>query len=485
VTGKLRLAGASFRIGTLVLPFVFQVEPTQADPLPVFITFLAVFALLVLIIGLKWHPFIALVIVAIGTGLALGMGPAGTMAAVSGGVGETLGGLAIILGLGAVLGGVVAETGAAKVITDKLVAGREGMSILWGLCAVGFLIGIPLFYTVAFVMMAPIIISAAEKAKLPLAMVAVAAVVSLSVTHGFLPPHPAPMLISATYGADVGKVLLYGIILGVPAVILAGPLLARTLRKMPHTKGALTIRETSLPDQLPSFGTSVLCALLPVLLLGAGTLVQSILTEAGNEPVGPAPDVVSQGFFAELVASGLLTDATIALLIGVLAAMFVLGRQTRTPVAHLMARVGKQLAPMAAVLLIIAAGGAFKQVLVDSGTSDYIVDSLRGFDANPIFIAWIIAAALRITLGSATVAAITAAGIALPLAQSGDASPELLVLATGAGSLTCSHVNDTGFWLFKEYFGLTVPQTLRSWTVMETVISLVGLVGCLGLSYVV
>jgi len=162
--------------------------------------------------------------------------------------------------------------------------------------------------------------------------------------------------------------------------------------------------------------------------------------------------------------------------------MFVLGWQSDTPVPKLMSRVGKQLAPMAAVLLIIAAGGAFKQVLVDSGTSDYIVEALKGFNASPIFIAWLIAAALRVTLGSATVAAITAAGIALPLlTQYPDTSPELLVLATGAGSLTCSHVNDTGFWLFKEYFGLTVPQTLRSWTVMETVVSLVGLAGCLGL----
>lgn len=451
--------------------------------MPLLITLLAVLALLALIIGLKWHPFISLVLVAIGAGLALGMGPEGTMTAVSKGVGGTLGGLAIILGLGAVLGGVVAETGAAKVITDKLVAGREGMSILWGLCLVGFLIGIPLFYTVAFVMMAPIIISAAEKAKLPLAMVAVATVVSLSVTHGFLPPHPAPMLISNTYGADVGKVLLYGIILGIPSVILAGPLLARTMKNMPHTKGALTFKESNLPDKLPSFGAAVFCALLPVLLLAAGTLVQGLV--GGAEKVGSSSEAVNQGFFTELVQSGLLTDATIALLIGVLVAMFVLGGQSGTPVPKLMSRVGKQLAPMAAVLLIIAAGGAFKQVLVDSGTSNYIVDALQGTNASPILIAWMIAAALRITLGSATVAAITAAGIVLPLAQSGAASPELLVLATGAGSLTCSHVNDTGFWLFKEYFGLTVPQTLRSWTVMETVVSLVGLVGCLGLSYVV
>ena len=210
----------------------------------------------------------------------------------------------------------------------------------------------------------------------------------------------------------------------------------------------------------------------------------------GKSEAGPLD--FSEGFFEgsytwffEGGGWTLMTDATVALLIGVVVAMWILGRQTGQSIPNLMARIGKQLAPMAAVLLIIAAGGAFKQVLVDSGTSQYIVDSLQGLNANPIVIAWLIAAALRVTLGSATVAAITAAGIVLPLAQSGVASPELLVLATGAGSLTCSHVNDTGFWLFKEYFGLTVPQTLRSWTVMETVVSVIGLVGCLGLSVVV
>ncbi|MEO0733396.1 MAG: gluconate:H+ symporter [Bacteroidota bacterium] len=438
--------------------------------MPLLITFGAVLILLLLIVLLKWHPFIALLLVAIGAGLCLGMGPEGTVAAIKDGVGGTLGGLAMILGLGATLGGIIAETGAAQVITDRLVAGRTGMSVLWGLCLVGFLVGIPLFYSVAFVMMAPIIFSASRKTGLPLAMVAVATVASLSVTHGFLPPHPAPVIISDTYGADLGKVLLYGILLGIPSVILAGPLLARTLRKMPQTEGALVFEGAAVPEVLPSFGTSLFCALLPVFLLGGGALVQSLL--------GTDMEVGSAWL-------GLLTDATLALLVGVVVAMVLLGRQTGQSFSYLMGRVGKWLAPMAAVLLIIAGGGAFKQVLVDSGTSEYIVEVLRGFNAHPIFIAWLIAAALRVTLGSATVAAITAAGIALPLAQGGAASPELLVLATGAGSLTCSHVNDTGFWLFKEYFGLTVPQTLRSWTVMETVVSVIGLVGCLGLSAVI
>ena len=436
--------------------------------MPLLITFLAVVALLTLIVLLKWHPFIALVLVAIGAGLGLGMTAEATITSVTSGVGGTLGDLALILGLGAALGGVVAETGAAQVITDKLLGRHRGSSVVWGLCLVGFLIGIPLFYSVAFVMMAPIIFATAKKTGLPLAMVAVASVASLSVTHGFLPPHPAPVLIAGTFGADLGKTLLYGLILAVPSVVIAGPLFAQTLRGMPQTTGAAVLDDAETPTHLPSFTTSVLCALLPVLLL-AGIAVLRSVSDLG----AVVPWLLLVG------------DATVALLIGVIVAMVVLGRQTGQSVGHLMGRIGTQLAPMAAVLLIIAGGGAFKQVLVDSGTSDYIVATLEGFNAHPLLIAWLIAAALRITLGSATVAAITAAGIVLPLASGGGVVPELLVLAVGAGSLTCSHVNDTGFWLFKEYFGLTVTQTLRSWTVMETVVSVIGLVGCLGLSLVV
>ena len=430
--------------------------------MPLLVTLLAVLALLGLIIGLRWHPFVALILVAVATGLALGMGGGGTLAAITKGVGGTLGGLALLLGLGAVLGGTVAETGAAHVITERIVGARRGTAVLWGLCLVGFLIGIPLFYTVAFVMMAPIIFATAKKTGLPLAMLAVAAVASLSVTHGFLPPHPAPVIIADTFGADLGRTLLFGLLLAVPAVVVAGPLFARTLGGGGGAAGALSFDRVALPDRLPTLGASLLAALLPVLLLAGVALLRGLGWVGEDE-----------------FLTGLIGDATVALLIGVLFAIFLLGRQTATPVAELMGRVGDQLAPMAAVLLIIAGGGAFKQVLVDSGTSAYIVDVLRGFDAHPLFIAWVIAAALRVTLGSATVAAVTAAGIALPLASGGGVRPELLVLATGAGSLTCSHVNDTGFWLFKEYFGLTVGQTLRSWTVMETIVSVVGLLGCL------
>ncbi|PPK88683.1 gluconate permease GntT [Neolewinella xylanilytica] len=429
--------------------------------MPIIITLLAVVGLLVLIVFLKWHPFIALILVAIAAGLLLGMPAADALTSVTAGVGDTLGGLALILGLGAALGGVIAETGAAQEITDRLVGSQRGYSVVWGLCLVGFLIGIPLFYSVGFVMMAPIIFATAKKTGLPLAMVAVASVASLSVTHGFLPPHPAPVLIADTYGADLGKTLLYGLILAVPSVIIAGPLFSRTLAGMPQTIGAAALDDAEIPSHRPGFLPSLLCALLPVFLLGGVAALKSL-----NEEIAGSAILLVLG------------DATVALLVGVIVAMAVLGSRTGQSIGHLMSRVGAQLAPMAAVLLIIAGGGAFKQVLVDSGTSEYIVTTLENFNAHPLLIAWMIAAALRITLGSATVAAITAAGIALPLAGTGQVSPELLVLATGAGSLTCSHVNDTGFWLFKEYFGLSVTQTLRSWTVMETLVSVIGLAGC-------
>jgi gluconate transporter len=432
--------------------------------MPILLTLLAVVGLLVLIVFLKWHPFVALVLVAVATGMLLGMPVDAALTSITTGVGGTLGGLALILGLGAALGGVIAETGAAQVITDRLVGQRRGYGVLWSLCLVGFLIGIPLFYTVAFVMMAPIIFATAKKTGLPLVMLAVASVASLSVTHGFLPPHPAPVLIADTFGADIGLTLLYGLILAVPAVVIAGPLFARTLSGMPQTEGAVVFDTADLPDRRPSFGLSLFCALLPVLLLAATAALKTAL-----------PELVDS-FIMLLVG-----DATVALLAGLIIAMVALGTQTGQSLADLMSRIGVQLAPMAAVLLIIAGGGAFKQVLVDSGTSSYIVSTLENFNAHPLIIAWLIAAALRITLGSATVAAITAAGIALPLAGTGEVSPELLVLATGAGSLTCSHVNDTGFWLFKEYFGLSVTQTLKSWTVMETLVSVIGLAGCLGM----
>ncbi|MGB3546156.1 MAG: gluconate:H+ symporter [Saprospiraceae bacterium] len=423
----------------------------------------AIIGLLVLILAVRLHAFPALIIVAVVSGLALGMGVESTLATITKGVGSTLGGLALLLGLGAILGGLIAETGAAHVISDRLLSGTRPGRVPWALTAVAFLIGIPLFYTVGFVLLVPIVFAAARRTGLSLPMLGVATVAALSVTHGFLPPHPAPVLITDTYGADLGRVLLYGILLAVPAVILAGPLFARTLRNMHGNPPPELFAQPILPDRLPSLGLSLTVSLFPVILIALTTLLRS----------GTSPGSYLDG---SLLFFG---DATVALLLGILIALPLLARANGKSVRQLTAGVGEYVKPIAIILLIIAAGGAFKQVLVDSGTSAEIVAALSGRAASPVLIAWGVAAALRITLGSATVAAVTAAGMVQPLVLTGGVAPEILVLATGAGSLTCSHVNDTGFWLFKEYFGLTIGQTLRSWTVMETIVSLVGLVGCL------
>ncbi len=443
--------------------------------MPILITFGAVLLLLGLIIGLRWHAFIALLLVSILASLALGLSVPATFTTIQKGVGDTLGGIALVLGLGATLGGIISDTGAAHVISSRLIgSGNQPNRAIWTIGLVAFLIGIPLFYNAAFVLLAPIIFAVAMRAQLPLAMVAVAGVAALSVTHGFLPPHPAPVFIAAQYGADIGKVLLYGLLLAIPAVVIAGPLFSSLfLRGMPLTAQESAFQPIQLPRRLPSFGLSVVAALLPVALIGTVALLREL---GGAEAFGLPP-----GPYLGLLESllNLLGNETAALLLGLIFATLSLAKASQKTVAELMRSVGRYLSPMAAVLLIIAAGGAFKQVLVDSGTSEYIVEQLQGLQAPPLLIAWVIAAALRITLGSATVAAITAAGIALPLLGSNSVSPELLVLATGAGSLTCSHVNDTGFWLFKSYFGLSVVETLKSWTVMETLISLIGLGGCL------
>ena len=432
--------------------------------MPILITFLAVLALLILIIGFRIHAFLALLIVALGAGMALGMNFTEAVSTVEKGVGGTLGGLALILGLGAMLGGIVADSGAAQVITDKLIDIAGPNRTTWALCLVGFVIGIPLFYTVGFVMMVPIIYAAGRRTGLPLPMLAVATVAALSVTHGFLPPHPAPLAITDIYDANLGKVLLYGLLLAIPAVLIAGPIFAKTLRNMKVFDPPQLFQEKiDEIENLPSFGASLFAALFPVLLIALAAFVGELLP-AGN-------------IFRETLS--IIGNPTLALLLGVFLAIYLLGIRNGHSMKDLMNGLAEHVKPIAMIMLIIAGGGAFKQILVDSGTSVYIIETLSETQASPIFLAWGIAAALRIALGSATVAALTAAGIAQPLLAATSVSPELLVLATGAGSLTCSHVNDTGFWLFKEYFGLTVVQTLRSWTIMETIVSIVGLLGCL------
>jgi gluconate transporter len=432
--------------------------------MPIIIAVIGIAVLLFLIIRWKFNAFLALIIVSFGVGLAQGMVPTEVVSSIQKGVGSTLGYLALILGLGAMLGVLIAESGAAHGITNRLIKAFGQKNIQWAIILTGFIVGIPMFYSVGFVMLIPIIFTIAAATELPLLYVGIPMVASLSVTHGFLPPHPAPTAIAVIYQADITLTLLYGLFLAVPTIIIAGYFFGRTFRnfKTPPPQELFEIKEVPAEEQ-PSFGLSVFTALLPVLLMAAAAVSKLQLAETSS--------------LYKILA--FLGEPVVALLVAVLVGIYTLGLRQGRDMGEIMKSLAKSIASIAMILLIIGGGGAFKQILVDGGISDYIVKSLDGTQISPLVLAWLIAAALRISLGSATVAALTAAGIAAPLIGATEVNPELLVLATGAGSLTFSNVNDTGFWLFKEYFNLTIAQTFRSWTVMETIVSIVGLIGCL------
>ena len=431
------------------------------------IVIIGIFFLFLLIAWGKVNAFIAFLLVSLFVGLAEGLGLKEVVEAIQNGIGETLGYLVIILGLGAMLGKLVADSGAAQSITSRLIETFGKKNVQWAVVITGFIVGIPMFYTVGFVILVPLVFTIAASTGLPLLYVGLPMLTSLSVTHGFLPPHPAPTAISDIFGADMGKTLLYGVIVAIPAILVAGPFFARTIKHIKATPLKEFVSAKVLPeDELPGMGISVFTALLPVILIAAGTLSELLLSDASW---------IRYSFT-------FLGDPAIAMLVSVLVAIYTLGLQRGRSMKEVMASVSSAVAGITMVLLIIAGAGGLKEVLIDSGVSTYIGDLLKASSWSPILLAWGIATLIRVCVGSATVAGLTAAGIVLPLVQDTVVIPELMVLAIGSGSLMLSHVNDGGFWLFKEYFNLSIKDTLRTWTVMETMVGIMGLLGVLTLN---
>lgn len=438
--------------------------------MPILIIITGIIVLLLLIMWLRLNAFLALIMVSLGVGVALGMDLTQVAGTIKKGVGDTLGELALVLGFGAMLGGIIAESGAARVITTRMIDAFGRRWIAFAMVLTGFIVGIPLFYSVGFLMVIPLIFAVANQTKLPILYVGIPMVSALSVTHGFLPPHPAPTAIAIIYKADIPLTLMYGIIIAIPSILIAGPLFARTFKNKFTPVSAELFKMDAAPEgPQPGFAVGVFTALTPVLLMGLAAITQLTL---------PKTHIIYG-------VAQFIGDPVIAMLLAVLISVYTLGIKLKKSMTSVMEIFVNSVKSVAMILLIIGGGGAFKQVLVDSGAGDYLVKALEGLEVSPLLLAWMIAAALRIALGSATIAALTAAGIVAPLVASTNVNPELLVLATGAGSLTCSQVNDTGFWLFKEYFNLSIPDTLRSWTAMETIISIVGLAGCLLLNQIV
>lgn len=432
--------------------------------MPLLIVILGILLLFILIARFKLNPFITFIIVSLFVGIAEGMEPVAVVDSIQKGIGNILGFLVIILGLGAMLGKLVADSGAAQRITTKLVEKFGKKNIQWAVVLTGFIVGIPMFYSVGFVILIPLVFTIAAATGLPLLYVGLPMLASLSVTHGYLPPHPAPTAIAEIFQADIGKTLFYGMLVAIPAIIVGGPLLSRTMKNIRATPLKEFINTTILKEEeMPGTGISIFTALLPVILIGIAAIASLLLPEGSS-------------ILKILLFIG---NPVIAMLISVLVAIYTLGLARGKKMKEVMDSVASAITGITMVLLIIAGAGALKQVLIDSGVSEYIGDMLKGSSISPLILAWLIATIIRVCVGSATVAGLTAAGIVLPLASGANVSPELMVLAIGSGSLMLSHVNDSGFWLFKEYFNLSVKDTLKTWTVMETTVGVMGLIGVL------
>ncbi|KUP31541.1 MULTISPECIES: gluconate permease GntP [Bacillus] len=448
--------------------------------MPLIIVALGILALLFLIMGLKLNTFISLLVVSFGVALALGMPFDKVVSSIEEGIGGTLGHIALIFGLGAMLGKLIADSGGAQRIAMTLVNKFGEKNIQWAVVIASFIIGIALFFEVGLVLLIPIVFAISRELKISILYLGIPMVAALSVTHGFLPPHPGPTAIAGEYGANIGEVLLYGFIVAVPTVLIAGPIFTKFAKKIVPASFAkngnissLGTQKTFKLEETPGFGISVFTAMLPIIIMSIATIIDLL-----QETIGFADN----GLLAFI---RLIGNASTAMIISLLVAVYTMGIARNIPIKTVMDSCSTAISQIGMMLLIIGGGGAFKQVLINGGVGDYVADLFKETALSPILLAWLIAAILRISLGSATVAALSTTGLVIPLLGQSDANLALVVLATGAGSVIASHVNDAGFWMFKEYFGLSMKETFATWTLLETIISVAGLGFILLLSLVV
>ncbi|MEU4470245.1 SLC13 family permease [Micromonospora sp. NPDC023888] len=480
---------------------------TAGDTQLVIAALLGIAAVVLLIAWAKVHPFLSLILGAAVLGVAASVAPDKMITSFTAGVGSTAGGVGLLIALGAMIGGLLAESGGADGIVNRTVGRVSGRALPWAMAGVAALIGLPLFFEVGVVLLVPIVLLVSMRTDVPLMKIGIPALAGLSVLHGLVPPHPGPLVAISSLNADLGLTLGLGLLVAIPTVIISGPVfgtfiaryvpatapaaLLPTRRDPGRTTGTAAPRDvdgdlltdddlvnpgggrpgepvddsgTETARRTPAFWPAVITVLLPVVLMLLRAIGELTLDEgtAGRKTL----DIVG--------------TPIVALLAGVILAMFTLGYQAGFSRSQVSSVIGGSLPPIAGILLIVAAGGGFKQVLVDAGVGNLVADAAKDASLSPLLLGWLVAVGIRVATGSATVATITAAGIVAPLAASLD-KPEvaLLALAIGCGSLFLSHVNDAGFWLVKEYFGLTVGQTLKSWSLMETIISVVGFLGVL------
>lgn len=440
--------------------------------MPLLIIALAVVCLLILISVFKLNTFISLLIVSFLAAVVLGEPLGKIVATIESGMGGTLGHIALIFGLGAMLGKLVADSGGAQRIAMTLIDKFGEKRVQWAVVVASFIVGIAMFFEVGLVLLIPIIFSISRELKISPMHLGIPMLAALLATHGFLPPHPGPTAIAGEYGADLGTVLMYGIIVAIPSVILAGPIYTKIAKKIIPTAfdkngniESLGEQKTFKLEETPSFGISLLTAMFPVILMMVSTIISMIQKTAGI-PGNYLFDVIS-----------FIGNPSTAMTISLILAIYTMGIGRKVPIKQVMTSCSSAISSIGMMLLIIGGGGAFKQVLIDGGVGNYIALLFQGSSISPILLAWIVAAILRVCLGSATVAALSTAGLVIPmLAGHPDVNLALVTLATGAGSAIASHVNDAGFWMVKEYFGLSMKETFSTWTILATIVSVTGLV---------
>ena len=439
------------------------------------IVVIAILLLLLLITKFKVNPFVSLMLVSFFVGLAAGMPLDKIVGSIQAGLGDTLGFIAIVLGLGTMLGKLMEESGGAERIARTLINAFGEKNVHWAMMFVAFIVGIPVFFQVGFVLLLPLVFTIAKETGISLLKIGIPLIAGLSVVHGLVPPHPAAMAAVGIFKADVGKTILYSLIVGLPTAALAGPIFAsfisKRIHKAPPESMASSIKVGRTEAELPGFAITVITILFPVFLMLLSTFADINLPK--DTPVRQLLNFIG--------------NPITSLLISLLLAMFTFGLWRGMNMEKVSKFCDQSLPSVATILMVIGGGGAFNKVLLDSGVGNEIAKLATSAHLNPIILGWLVAALIRVATGSATVSMLTAAGIVAPIlaAAPGSASPELMVLATGAGSLILSHVNDSGFWLIKEYFGMTVQETLQTWTVLETIIAVAALIFILMLSSVI
>jgi GntP family gluconate:H+ symporter len=429
---------------------------------------LGIATVVLLITWLKVHPFLALILGSAVLGSVAGLAPDKTITSFTTGVGTTVGSVGLLIALGAMIGGLLADSGGADRIVGTVVDRVSGRGLPWAMAGVAALIGIPLFFEVGVVLLVPIVLLVSRRSDVPLIKIGIPALAGLSVLHGLVPPHPGPLVAIAALKADLGLTLLFGLIIAIPTVILAGPVYGSWISRRVRAHGPALVGEPTAAavtaTRGPAIGAAVAVVLLPIVLMLLRAIGELTLDDGGS--LRTALDIAGA--------------PVVALLAGVILGMLLLGWGTGMTRERISLSLGGALPAIAGILLIVAAGGGFKQTLVDAGVGTLVADAAKGASLSPLVLGWLVAVGIRLATGSATVATITAAGLVAPLAGQLDRpGVALLALAVGAGSLFFSHVNDAGFWLVKEYFGMTVGETIKTWSVMETIISVVGLAGVL------